>query len=554
MPQELMDTARQAILGALADLTEGRVGTADELQAALDLLELAPYRDAQIATGAAEIAAELAESLGDEQMTAQVQLIRADLLGRQGKLAESGQLLFAISEWAKTDGSPHVRARSHYLMSTFYRLVGDLPSALEHALYALESTPDDVLPELRAEHMLIVALAFDESGNAEEAARRYEEVVQVGNRIGHPRLSINGLNNMAYVACEEGHPEEGALLVARMSAIAQQHGLTLSAQHVDTAARVQLMLGSPEAALRTLESVLAPGPGWPLSEPEPHAQCLLTAAEAERMLGALTAAQRTLDRLQALCEEKQFHAVQVLARQEQAELYAAAGRYQEAYQEHRAFHAAGEALRSTEREARARILQVALGAQEARRDSERFRELALRDPLTGLHNRRFTNDHLAELLEGCARHGDVLSVAMLDLDHFKRINDSLSHDAGDDVLVEFAALLARSTPRPMVAARLGGEEFLVILPHTGEIEARDWTSTMLSIIRSHDWTPITGKLPVTASAGLSTAMGAGWSRELLLRVADENLYAAKHAGRDRLVGPRDALPPRGEREGTTTTS
>lgn len=88
-------------------------------------------------------------------------------------------------------------------MSLFYRNVGDLPSALEHALHALEFMPSDALPELWAEHLLGAALAFDESGNAEEAARRYQEVVDVGIRIGHPRLSINALNNMAYVHCEK---------------------------------------------------------------------------------------------------------------------------------------------------------------------------------------------------------------------------------------------------------------------------------------------------------------------------------------------------------------
>ena len=535
MPQKQVDAARQAILGALADLTEGRVRTADDLQTALDLLELAPYRDAQAAAEPLRIAEALADTLGEEQMRAQIQLIKADLLAREGKVAESGQLLFATTAWAQSNGSAHVLARSHYLMSMFYRLVGDLPSALEHALHALESTPDDVYPELRAEHMLIVALAFDESGNAEEAARRYQEVVEVGTRIGHPRLSINALNNMAYVSCEENRPEEGALLVARMSAIADQHSIALTARHLDTAAKVTLMLGSPEAALRTLDLVLSPQPDRPPAEPEPLAQCLLTAAEAQRVLGRLTAAQDTLDRLRALCEGKQLRTLQVLAQKEQAQLLAADDRYQEAYEEYRAFHDASEALRSAEREARARILQVALGAQEARRDSDHFRELALRDPLTGLHNRRFINDHVTELLHECARHGDVLSVAMLDLDHFKQINDTLSHDAGDAVLVQFADLLVQATERPSVAARLGGEEFLMIMPHLTEAEARDWTQRMLDTIRSYDWSPITGHLPITASAGLSTARGAGWSREGLLRAADENLYAAKHAGRDRLV-------------------
>lgn len=79
-----MDTARRAILGALADLSDGRVQTVSELQTAVDLLELAPYRDAQAAEEPAKIAAQLAEKLDDEQLQAQVQLIHADLLARGG--------------------------------------------------------------------------------------------------------------------------------------------------------------------------------------------------------------------------------------------------------------------------------------------------------------------------------------------------------------------------------------------------------------------------------------------------------------------------------------
>jgi hypothetical protein len=141
VPAEQMDTAMRAILGALADLNEGRVRTIGDLQGVVELLELAPYRDARAATEPARIARELAVELGDEQIQAQIQLIHADLLARGGQQEEAGRILFATSAWAKSSGNPHVLARSHYLMSMFYRAVGDLPSALENALYALESTP-----------------------------------------------------------------------------------------------------------------------------------------------------------------------------------------------------------------------------------------------------------------------------------------------------------------------------------------------------------------------------------------------------------------------------
>jgi len=537
VPDAQTDSAKQSITAALADLTQRRIGTAKELQTCVDLLELAPYRDVESAVGPAQIAAELAAELGDEQLQVQVQLIHIDILGRQGNSAESGHLLFSISDWARSEGNPHVRARSHYLLSKFYRYLGDPPSSLEHALHALEYTPPEVRPELRAEHLLAVALAVEKAGNFQEAMLRYQEVVDTGLRIGHPLLSVNALNNMACLSCELEDSDDGSALVARMRAVANEYGIVLDAVHQDTEARVELKRGFPRTALRILEPTLSPRPGQPPTSPELLAECLLTAVQAHLDLGALDQAQVTLKQALEICDHRQLHGLKVQVRLKQSLLYAAAGRYREAFEEHRAFHTASEALHSADREARARILQFTLGAQEARRDSDHFRELALRDPLTGLRNRRFVDDHLADLLKRVSRANGVLSVAMLDLDHFKRVNDTFSHDVGDAVLVMFAALLDAAAPAPSVATRLGGEEFLVILPDADEDQARRWAeSTMLSI-RSHDWTPITGPLPVTTSIGLTTARGAGWTRERLLGEADKNLYAAKHSGRNRSVGP-----------------
>ena len=536
MPPEQTDTAKQAIHDALTNLTQGRVRTLPQLQAAVNLLELAPYRNYPNAVEAARIAAELAVELGDEQLQARAQLVQVDLLARLGRTTESGLLLRTTDEWAQVFGNEHVRARSHYLLSTFYRLIGDLPHALEDALTSLRLMPKDVLPELRAEHLLLVALAFDESGNAEEADWRYDEVVSTGLRIGHPRLSINALNNMAYVCCEQDRAIDAVPLIARMSQIAAEYGIELTPRHLDTAATVEVMLGSPDVALRMLEPVISSALGNQPPEPESLAQCLLTSVVAQRALGRLAEAQQTLYRLQRFCRDQQLEPIAVLARLEQARLYADSDDYRRAYEEHIAYHAASEALRSTQREAQARILQVTLGAQETREDVEKLRELALRDPLTGLHNRRFVNEQLAELLDRCTRLGEVLSVAMLDLDHFKQINDTLSHTAGDTVLVAFGELLSTAAKDPIMVARLGGEEFLAILPDTAEDAAADWGRGLLETIRTHDWSAMSGDLPVTASIGLSTVRGAGATLERLLSTADENLYVAKRTGRDRLVG------------------
>src|SRR4029450_3793452 len=123
------------------------------------------------------------------------------------------------------------------------------------------------------------------------------------------------------------------------------------------------------------------------------------------------------------------------------------------------------------RGARPRGVQAVWRATGARRASERFREMAHRDALTGLYNRRYVNEKLPALLGQAAVRPTPVSVAIVDLDHFKRINDTLSHSTGDTVLQEVAQLLVEAATGQALAARMGGEEFLLVFPGTAAAEA-----------------------------------------------------------------------------------
>jgi diguanylate cyclase (GGDEF)-like protein len=126
-------------------------------------------------------------------------------------------------------------------------------------------------------------------------------------------------------------------------------------------------------------------------------------------------------------------------------------------------------------------------------------------------------------------------VALVDLDHFKRINDTLSHATGDVVLQQVAALLAESVTGPAVAARLGGEEFLLILPDADLGEAVRRCEQLRQAIAVHTWTSVTGDIPVTASIGVTTVADGHSTPSALLAQADRNLYAAKRSGRNRVI-------------------
>ena len=174
---------------------------------------------------------------------------------------------------------------------------------------------------------------------------------------------------------------------------------------------------------------------------------------------------------------------------------------------------------------------------EAREDAERFREQARRDPLTGLRNRRYVDEHLPALIAEAIATRTPLTLAMIDLDHFKQINDTLSHGTGDQVLVAVADLISRTVPAGF-AARIAGEEFVLVLPGTALAHAARQLEELRITIGSCDWRPVTGDLSVTVSIGAASTEDLGpeeASQTTLLAEADRNLYGAKHAGRNRVV-------------------
>lgn len=177
-------------------------------------------------------------------------------------------------------------------------------------------------------------------------------------------------------------------------------------------------------------------------------------------------------------------------------------------------------------------LEKAHAAQDAERGQ--LRELADTDPLTGLANRRVFEARLAEELDRARRYDQVVTVVLLDVDDFKRINDSHGHAAGDRVLRQLATLLKRELRTMDVIARIGGEEFVFILPETGGTGARIFVDRVLRRVGLHNFGDAAIPVWITASAGLATFPDdRADDAEGLVRLADENLYRAKHAGRNR---------------------
>jgi len=164
-------------------------------------------------------------------------------------------------------------------------------------------------------------------------------------------------------------------------------------------------------------------------------------------------------------------------------------------------------------------------------------EMAILDPLTALHNRRYMTSHLKTLFEESAQRGKPLSVLVLDIDHFKAINDSHGHAAGDVVLSEFAMRLRRNIRGIDLACRLGGEEFVVVMPDTDLSKAYLVGERLRQCIASASFFAgdRIGGLEVTASVGVAALEFPDDTPELVLKRADQALYCAKRDGRNRVV-------------------
>jgi diguanylate cyclase (GGDEF)-like protein len=170
------------------------------------------------------------------------------------------------------------------------------------------------------------------------------------------------------------------------------------------------------------------------------------------------------------------------------------------------------------------------------KDREQQRQLAVRDGLTGLYNRRAFGELFASAIANeDRREGGRLGLVILDIDHFKKLNDTYGHPAGDAALRSLARLLVQQLRKGDQAARYGGEEFVVILPGSDHERSMQAAERLRLALAKHRFVHDGSRIPLTASLGVAVWPDDAREPDALLAAADRGLYAAKQSGRNRVV-------------------
>ena len=514
--------------------------SAVELRRTLDQLERDRNRDVTRRLATAAAVDDRAGELGARPEQMRARLVVADMSHAAGDVVLGARLALEVNRWAAANGPTSLVARSHLVLSSIREGAGDGAGALDHALRSVELL-GPAAPRTRGIHLLRLADALAAIGSYDSARQRYLQAEQVFIEIDDLERRLCTLNNLADTEIMAGDLERAWQVASQLLELAGgTDGLSESA-YFDTVASAMLGVGQTAAAEQVARLGVQRLQAGSAARASTPAELVLTLARAERLRGDLLSAQWHLDQCLAICAERRLAGVRVQALGEQAALYAADGRFEQAFTTHQLFHAETMRLTSQQHESAVHARQALYETTEARREAARFWNQARSDPLTGLRNRRYVDEELPRLLQCAADSGLGLLAAIVDADHFKRVNDTYSHQTGDLVIRALAALFSSALegwrvaghPDPGFVARLGGEEFLIVLLGP-EAEAVTAVERVRAAVHAYGWHPIAGVLPVTVSVGVALAGPQDGQHSLLAR-ADRHLYAAKADGRNRVV-------------------
>jgi diguanylate cyclase (GGDEF)-like protein len=504
---------------------------------------------------------EIGRSLEDEELCTRAFALQGMVSLHRGDLRGGLALSMEAERHAQASLDAVVRAEAAALKAQISFFTGSNADALRHAQLAVDHADAAQDLQLRVYTRRATCPIF---GNMDvpDLRDRIEQLLELTIESEDPWEEAISRNDLACYLQQQGDLGTAASEIDRALAAARRvdgaNSFALGVIH-STRADIRLLLGRAEDALadaeRSIELLSA------AEDPNPYVLGASVRAdvEARMALGQLDAALKTGEGALSWLGDR-VPQTRSLILSTLASTLRAAGRLDEAYDalarsaelERQAFRELSELQLGLERAtlevSAARQTSTALAAKnrqlaEAHTELERraraleaiqeqLQEQAERDWLTGLHNRRYFAREIERLL--AERPGDRFSLAVVDLDHFKSINDRFGHEIGDHVLVRVAALLCDVLRRPDIVVRSGGEEFLVLMPATEMNAATACCERIRQRIRAEPWEHIAPGLTVTASVGVASTNDPD-QLAALARAADQRLYDAKRSGRDRVV-------------------
>jgi diguanylate cyclase (GGDEF)-like protein len=437
-------------------------------------------------------------------------------------------------------------SRLYNNLGIVYDSLGDRPQAMRWLLQQLELSQrlGDEQQEATALHDLgFLATELDQSRSY------YLKALELFRKVNDGWGVVLALINLAEGYTKQGNYQEALRLAHEAMAIENHEGEAVEkAFSSHTLGNIYAARNDLEVALSYYHQSLQfirQGMGDGSHEPS----ILLEIGQTYQKAGQSERALAYLEEGLQLAQQMDFRVLVYTAHKALAGYYKSSGNTGQALEHFEHFHDLKEALFNDDNEQKVRAMEVLHRTETAKREAARqqrknvelsehiqsleqlnaqVKALSISDPLTGLYNRRYLFEYLAHL-EG----SQALSVAILDLDHFKRINDTFSHFVGDAVLRGAATLFTAALRAADIAARFGGEEFVIVFNHTSLDQARLACERLRQSVEAHLWSEAHPDLKATVSIGLASGLAKDY--ETLLVCADEKLYEAKHSGRNRVV-------------------
>ncbi len=413
-------------------------------------------------------------------------------------------------------------------LGELYAEMGDLEKALEYTWQSLALSEAVGSQHTEGISLEGLGILYTRLGDEANVLAYYRRAYELRVRIGDYQGQASTLYHLGDLYRATAQPQKALEHLQRSLALAREvkHPYT-EVQVLGSVGQLHVENGKDHEARRCFEEALALAEGMNL---------LNSVRDLHKALHELH--RRTPDFERALAHHEAFHAAdkglsgEVAARRTarlltQFELERARQEAQIERLRNVELAHANRALRETNR------LNAEL-VERLREQTERLQRQAEEDSLTGLYNRRYAERQLKREFRRAVRYARPLSVALLDIDDFKGINDGFSHAVGDRVLKVVADLLTRSLRPADMAARYGGEEFVLALPETNMEGGYAACEKVRRAVAAYPWRRLHPELRVTLSVGLCNDLGVG-SHEAMVAAADACLYRAKGDGKNRVV-------------------